>query len=414
MLLAALLIGFQGTNSQDPVQNPPNKPPLNQTVPIGKVEEAKPVKRKTFSEKGIGVMFDYPETWTYKGADKKNPARFTIPIEGGGTGELKIIDLEFRGTPANFQETQATMIGRLGGNVVRQNQLEVLGVPLLLTKLRQNGANGDTTTLVGLLYAATPKKFNFRLTGPSDRFDALEYQWQSALETLRTDTGALPQTENGQKPKPAKTAGDVPLGPDGKPVPPPVKDVRTELAPRPMQKNYKGPVSAELAAGSQPAMLYLPAGWTSEPTGDGTVRLTNKGSGLVLNAQIFLAQADNPRAVLERAVLDHMASFDTIERRIDLQHDFTKGGGAAASVYRIGKGKDGGARMVFDGVYAQGEWFVALTGERAAEGEVGPPLGAKPDGKPVANSAVPKLKADAKAMDELLTALHVEAKPPAP
>ncbi|MER3497096.1 MAG: hypothetical protein C4320_10310, partial [Armatimonadota bacterium] len=157
---------------------------------------------RVYSDPDLGLAFDYPSNWTYQKKDKKSPARFMIPIEGTNSkGELRVIDLDYRGTAELFQTTQATMIATLNQTLVRQWQIEVLGVPMLLTKVKSANAEGETTTLVGLLYANTPRKFNFRLTAPSGQFESVELPWQAVLETLRTTSGALPASGDTPPPK---------------------------------------------------------------------------------------------------------------------------------------------------------------------------------------------------------------------
>lgn len=351
LLLAALVTSpgaiHLGQETGSPGQNTPREPAK---IPIDKPKEpAKPVGTKTFSDKALGLAFDYPANWTFQKADRDRPARFAIPIEGTtAKGELQIIDLEYRAAPETFQETQATMISRLNQQLVRQWQIEVLGVPLLMTKLKSVGQDGEKTTVVGLLYASTPRKFNFRLTAPSENFDAVEFPWQGVLETLRTTSGALPTTEGTEPPKTTPT---------------PLKEVRTEIGPRLKNVTFRGPVSAKLAFGGTSATVYMPKGWLAAADEEGALRLTHPRLSAPLTMRGFLAQADNPTAVLTRAAVKSMESFSKIDRRYDPVIEMTKTGASVSAVFRVGADTAGKPRTAYDAVLAQETLFVHLTGE---------------------------------------------------
>ena len=330
-----------------PVNPGQSKPPTPQTVPIGGKE--KPIGTKTYTDKGLGLAFDYPANWRFERRDKNRPDRFTIPIEGSdGKGELQIIDLDYRAPAEEFQKVQASMSERLSTTVERQYQIELLGVPLLLTQLRAASPDGDRTTLVGLLYANTPRKFNFRLSSLSKDFDAVNLSWQSVLETLRTTSGALPDVA-GTKPTPTPVAA--------------VRVVRTEIAARKSPPPTRGPVVVNLKIASSEMALYLPKDWTATPAGEGVVRLSHPKLSKPLMVQGYLTQADNPEAVLARAALRSLDDFGRIDRRYDRQFDATRGGGSASAVWRLGTGPAGAPKSAYDAVYTQDAAFLLLTSE---------------------------------------------------
>lgn len=330
-----------------PVNPGQSKPPTPQTVPVGGKEKA--VGTKTYTDKGLGLAFDYPANWKFDRKDKNRPDRFTIPIEGSdGTGLLQIIDLEYGAPAEEFQSVQATMSQRLNTTVERQYQIELLGVPLLLSQIRSSSPEGDRTTLVGLLYANTPRKLSFRLSSLSKDFDAVNLSFQSVLETLRTTSGALPDVA-GTKPTPKPVAA--------------VKVIRTEIKAPPPLPPTRGPVVANFAIASSDMALYLPKGWTAERIGEGVLRLNHSDLSRPLVVQGYLSQADNPEAVLGRAALRSMEIFSRIDRRYDRTFPATRGGGSASAVWRLGVGPKENARAVFDAVYSQDAAFLLLTSE---------------------------------------------------
>lgn len=379
MTAALLLAAFVMSPAQEtgsPGQNTPREPAK---IPVDKPkEEPKPVGTKTFADKGLNLAFDYPANWTYQKADKSRPARFTIPIEGTtAKGELQIIDLEYRATPEAFQETQKTMIDRLNQQLLRQWEIEVLGVPLLMTELKNVGEDGERTTRVGLLYTSTPRKFNFRLSAPSANFEAVGYQWQGVLETLRTTSGALPTAEGTEAPKTAPT---------------PPKEVRTEIGPKLKNVTFRGPVTAPLAFGGTSGTIYLPKGWTTEPGGEGTLTLRHPKLSAPLTIRGYLGQADNPTAVLTRSAAETIAKYAKVERRYDQTIETSRTGASAVSVIRVGSDTEGKPRMNVDAVVSFESLFVLIRGESAT---------------------ATKTKEEMKLVTELLDSLRLEPTAPA-
>ena len=354
VLVAALALGT-GQETGSPGQSAPRDPAK---VPVEKPkdEAPKPTGSRTYSDKGLGLAFEYPATWQYQKKDKDHPARFLIPIEGTtAKAELQIIDLEYRASPEAFQETQATMIGRLNQQLLRQWQIEVLGVPLLMTKLKSVGEDGERTTLVGLLYSSTPRKFNFRLTAPTESFDAVEYPWQGVLETLRTTSGTLPTAEGTEPPKTTPT---------------PAKAVRTVIGPRLKNVTYKGSVVAPLAFGGTSGNVVLPDGWRAEPAGEGMLRLSHAKLSVPLTMRGYLSQADNGGDILKEAAKKNLTGFGKVDRRYDPVIETTKTGASAAAVLRVGSDTEGKPRTDFDMIVVQETLFVHISGTTASKNRV--------------------------------------------
>ena len=380
MTVAFLVAALAMTPGQETGTPGQNRPPTPANVPVEKPKDTppKPAGTRTYTDKGLGLAFEYPANWTYEKPSKNRAGRFLIPIEGtSARGELQVIDLEYRATPEAFQDTQATMIGRLNQQLLRQWQIEILGVPLLMTKLKSVGEDGERTTLVGLLYSSTPRKFNFRLSAPSENFEAVEYPWQGVLETLRTTSGALPTAEGTPPPKTDPT---------------PVKEVRTEIGPRLKNVTYRGPVVATMAFGGTSGTIALPQGWTAEPSGDGTLRLSNPKFATPLTAKGYLTQADNPTGILTTAGVEGMKRFAKIDRRYDPIVPTTRTGASSAGMIRIGSDAAGVSQAEFEGVVTQDNLFVHIAGFGAAPTKA-------------------KSKEQIAIFNELLTSLRVDPKP---
>ena len=140
---------------------------------------------QTYSDIQLGLSFSHPSTWiiekplvaknTKKGrklASDAGTVHFRIPLTGAvDDADLIIVRAAFSGSPDTWQKVQMDANQNLKRQVERQWQQEILGVPLLLTKIDYSENGSSKVTLTGLLYNDSPNKLLFRLTGPASDFD---------------------------------------------------------------------------------------------------------------------------------------------------------------------------------------------------------------------------------------------------
>lgn len=175
---------------------------------IGVILGLQGAQLKSYVSPDLDLGFKYPSKWQL--TTKKGDAKFTIPIKTN-TATLEVFRSTFRGTSEEWQAIQDNVNKSLHRTVEKQWQEEILGVPLLLTKIRfQQGAE-EIETLTGLLYSARAKKLLFRLTSPAQTFDEAEEAFRSALVTLQTTSGELPKTDDPDVPLPTGTEKPVPV-----------------------------------------------------------------------------------------------------------------------------------------------------------------------------------------------------------
>lgn len=236
--------------------------------------------------------------------------------------------------------------------VDRQWQEEVLGSPMLMTRIFYTVKSEPMATLVGLMYRSHPKKLNFRLTASSSVYEEAEKAWREALLSLRTMSGAMPETENPDR------IVETPI------VPPKVEKPKPQVTfsakgPTP-SKLYRGPVKVPARAAGKDVLLLLPDGWRADPDGDAFV-LSRKG----LNGSVRVEVAgtlDSPPA--DRALLavaaKTLGEFAQVSMRDESRPVTTKAGALLRTVRREGRSMEGGL-VLLHASGASGDFYWLLT-----------------------------------------------------
>lgn len=292
----------------------------------------------------LGLQFEYPKTWKVR--KEKQYAIFEIPLEGGLKASVQLFSAKFKDSADNWQLIQVEINKSLRRSVERQWQEEILGVPMLLTKIAYEDKGQSTVSIIGLLYTDFEQKMNFRLTAPANGADQAESSWWNAMLTLRTTTGDLPNQEDPNKPSVKPTE------------PPPTKVWTATSKPK---KPERGPVAANLPVGQTTFVLHLPKGWTLD--GD---TLKHGGFSGTVHVTAVVGLADEAASVLSQSALDALSGFDRVILREDKTPHGAASGANVASVFRVGtsKGADrimGDAVGVCEGVY----WHLSYLGTDA-------------------------------------------------
>ena len=293
---------------------------------------------------GKGNRFKLPGKKAEKRPDD-GMVTFRIP---GGTGaapsELTVVRASFSDAPEKWQQLQADANRNQKRDVERQWQQEILGVPLLLTRIGYQQEGTPTTTVTGLLYNAAPYKLLFRLTGPTASFDAAQYQFTQAMETLRTTTDALPTAQEPGKP----IAAPVVPGPD-------VKHAifgRTKTAP------LEAPLALAVAVGGRKMRLRVPLGWTVDKADGDSAVLHDPAVKEGVTVKLYAAAtAPRPAEALSAASNKTLEEFKTVDLREDAGGVPNRAGNPMMAVWRRGKGATG-PYAAMDAVVAAGDYYM--------------------------------------------------------
>jgi hypothetical protein len=331
---------------------------------------------QTFTDPALGLSFTHPATWTRvalpppapeKGGrkpiipnpfKKKGPPKkpdegtvvFSIPgANGAAPAELTIVRASFSGAPEKWQQIQADANRNQKREVERQWQQEILGVPLLLTRIAYTKDGTATTTLTGLLYNAAAYKLLFRLSGPTATFDNAQYEFTQAMETLRTTDDSLPKAQEPDKPV---------APPPGAATP----DQKHTLFEKPKAKPKVAPVALNVAVGERKMLLRVPEGWTLEKFESDTATLRNPSVKSPLTIKLFpVSTSTRPTDALIAAANASFEEFKTVSLREDSPGTPNKAGNPMLAIWRKGVSASGPHAAV-DAVVVAGDYYILVAG----------------------------------------------------
>lgn len=338
----------------------------------------------TFTDPTLGLSFSHPATWTRvalpppvpeKGGRKPiipNPFKkksapkkpeegtvvFSIPgTNGAAPSELTIVRASFSGAPEKWQQIQADANRNQKRDVERQWQQEILGVPLLLTRIGYTKEGTATTTLTGLLYNAAAYKLLFRLTGPAATFDTAQYEFTQAMETLRTTDDTLPKVQEPDKPV---------SPPPGAPTP----DQKHALFEKPKAKPKVAPATLDVAVGDRKMLLRVPEGWKLEKFEGDTATLRHSSVKSPLIIKLFpVGTTTRPTDALITAANASFEEFKTVSLREDTPGTPNKAGNPMLAIWRKGVSASGPLASV-DAVVVVGDYYMLIAGRPTAGDEL--------------------------------------------
>ncbi|MCC6402479.1 MAG: hypothetical protein IT207_00545 [Fimbriimonadaceae bacterium] len=298
----------------------------------------------TFRDKALGLSFEHPKAWRV--SKERLFTLIEIPLADGKLAHVELFSATYRDTAEKWQSLQDEVNKAMGRTVERQWEEEILGVPMLLTKLAYKEGERETVTFVGLLYSATPEKMQFRLNTPADQAETAQQAWWSALLTLRTNSGLLPSGEDPSKPL-------------------------TELQPEPEKPTIvlrkPDPVVTELRPGARVPfkglVVQLLDGWTLAE--DGTLR--SDGTSGLFSIELFEGDGNIAGPKLEETAASALTEFKKVSLRRDERARTARSGATVASIWRAGEG-DQGPLVVghFAGVCGQRFWMLRYRGAGTA------------------------------------------------
>jgi len=310
---------------------------------------------KNYSNGILNIQFAHPANWQVT-TSKKHESKVIMPI--GDTGEfaiLEILPVTFDSEKEIWQISQKTVVLNSKRELVRQWEEEILGVPFLLTKY----ASPTQTTLNGLLYVNWSRKMFFRLSAPTAQFEAAEFQWRQALETVRT--------VDGSKLKPNDPT--APRSKDGKVEPVKALETKVVVIDSGGPKNgtmKKGEIEIACEAASRKLTLFIPRGWNAAPNADGTMTLRHADLSGALTLQVLSTLDSDPgQRALFVASSKSLGDFSKVKTRNEQLPTASPVGAMVSRVVRVGEG--GGAPLLALEAVVQKELFYALITYRATQ-----------------------------------------------
>jgi hypothetical protein len=324
------------------------------TVVLGTPRQA-PQDTQTYTDPQLGLSFTHPTTWVLtsenpktKGHHKKkksddDSAHFTLPLQGAtSTADLLVMRASFSGSADVWQMVQADANKNMKRTVEKQWQEEILGVPLLLTKIDYTDNGEAKTTVTGLLYNASANKFLFRLTGPAADFDKAQYEFDNSMQSLRTLDNTLPKAQEADKP----VAKEDERG---------LKHVI--IAPTPPPKYRLAPIAVPITVSTKSIVLRIPKGWSAKDVKDNVLTLDNPELGYPVQVTLATSlDSDPPSIALSKANGISLADFRTVTKRYDSPIAVNDAGCTTESTWRDGLGAHG-KLMSMEAVGVSGDFY---------------------------------------------------------
>ncbi|MFZ4506717.1 MAG: hypothetical protein ACOYON_03355 [Fimbriimonas sp.] len=314
----------------------------------------------TFTDRDLGLSFQHPKAWVVGKKDKFSTT-IMIPLQGTTRqAELVVNVTGFSAPPDLWQTIQLRANEQLQHKVLRQWTQEILGAPLLLTKVEIANDIQPGLRLTGLLYAKANRKLLFRLTAPREQYDQAEYDFLNVLESLRTLDGTALEPEDPSR-TPIKETKRTPKAPREQPKPEPSKRITKIDDQAKGSAKQKAPVVGDLMLGETKVRIGYTNGWTFKALPERQFELENSGLGVTLKGEVRAVAAEEAanQALLRRAGLN-LAKLDGVKNRSERPMSANKAGFLASSIFREGTSAAGNLQTL-DAVVTSLDLYLLLT-----------------------------------------------------
>ncbi|MEZ0327517.1 MAG: hypothetical protein ACAH95_16585 [Fimbriimonas sp.] len=300
-----------------------------------------------FTEPFVGLQFTHPATWKVS-KKAKDRTYISIPVQGSTeAAELQIIRTDYHADKEIFQAVQLRINEQLRRQVVKQWEQEILGVPMLYTRINFVDKGVATSVLTGLFNTQTSLKMLVRLTAREADYDAVSYEFHQAMETLRTTDGKLPKADD-----PGVKLDPAPKKPVAIPPPPKVLDgdKKPVEAVKPTQ-------STEATVSLRKVKLLYPEGWTVDEVQGNKLVMKHPEVRDPLVIELYSTlDSDPPQRALFKSSTTSLGLFTQVSAREDKAATANKAGAMITSVWRTGKTEKGDLAS-YEAAGASGEYY---------------------------------------------------------
>jgi len=289
-----------------------------------------------YKDNDLGLQFEHPANWEV--LRTRFGAEFSIPLASGNRARATLVRTNFRDTKEAWQEIVRNVQTASRREVIEQTEETVLGVPMLLTRVRYGSDNGQLQMLAGLLFSRSPQKYNFQLEALESEMPEAETLWRATWPSLRTINNELPVPEG----TPEETV----------PTRPAIEPAVYVLKPQSSGEESRDtiPVTAHtVTVEGGTVKVNLPEGWEIAPSATTGFVLRREGlNGAVTLDFVLGDRAFAPRVLGIRAG-QTLARFNTVALRRDKTVGNNQSNATVSWVYRHGDAA-GGTLAVLDAV----------------------------------------------------------------
>lgn len=306
-------------------------------VPQAKVYEHTPTNFK-FSIFGQSNLTKKKGDWT-----------ITFPVGSSNTNvTLYVFAVSFMAEPEVWEGAQKYFAEQSKATVLSQTREEILGVPMLVTKMQEVITPERKVTISALIYSQSDLKLSFRLVAPEAVFGEAEQKYQEILQSLATIDGRLPKPEvPGRTPEaPATKNKGIP------------EVARTTIGAGPSETKFTiGPVRHATTLAGKPVHFCAPKDFVLEPGPDGRILAGHPELGMKLEVELGSSlDSSTLSQVLASKSTSSLAKFDVVKLRSEGRPKPNAAGATFVVIRRQGTGKDGNLYQIIAGA-EKGDYY---------------------------------------------------------
>lgn len=307
-----------------------------------------------FTSERLGLQFTYPSTWQLE--TQTVSTDLVMTLADGTEARVEIHESSFVLSPQEWVETTRRINQDLQRTVERQWEEEILGVPMLMSRISYLEAGRPVTVVSGLIFSANPNKMLFRLKAPTTTIDEAEQNWRTVLNTLRPQEGttlqpAPPAPEQGQNNNETQTP------PPATPVTPPSRVVLSELLRTRNDEALRTQSRVDLQTLGMVGMLQFSDGWEAQ-VGEGVITLQHSNLRGTVNVRV--AEGSEEAATREhlRRLSEDLARFSEVTLREDPMPGRNRAGADFAYTIRTGSTAEGERASVLAAGFTRNRYWL--------------------------------------------------------
>lgn len=205
---------------------------------------------KVWSNPTTDIKLTYPSAWSLKKDKYIDELKFKV---GDKDVRVELTGIEMNFPASHWQEVVREINSNNDRSVLRQWEEEFLGVPLVLTRVRDISTSEPEIVITGLLMSRRNMKFMYRLYAPEGVIQEAENQWSQVLMSADSVSGKLPSEQLPEGTEQGNSNVTVNTQNPGKVQ---VIQPKTEAPKEIKRGSVRLPLDAERGT-----FIYLPEGW---------------------------------------------------------------------------------------------------------------------------------------------------------